>query len=241
MHKQELVETIKSFGAFISEKFYDLFSEENNRLGEEIFREYHNDISLSTGGLYLAMRLPVEDYWASLVKEHFTNLKNLKPQTAIELNNKAFSYHTFGFYYDPSERPERMITICSKFGIDGFRSVQPMFEETIKKDPSLWEPHYNIADGLISLFTWYEDQEQDELDKERAFEELTKVLELDKKNIPARLRLAARMFEDHVDSRLLLEDVLEIDPDNEEAKEQFRLSRKVEYECGYLTNNPLTS
>lgn len=227
--ESELIEKIKSFGAFIEEKFYDLFSEENMKLGEKLFREYQNDISISTGGLYLAKPLAVDEYWGNLVKEHFTNLKDMKPKTAIEINNKAFAYDTFGFYYDPSEKPRSMRTICYKFGIDGFRAVQPMFEEAIKKDPSLWEPRYNIAGGLISLFTWGEHPEQDRLDEERAFKELEKVLELDPDNVPARITLA-RIFYNYVNPYQLLEEALELDPDNELAKTELEIFRKARYD-----------
>jgi tetratricopeptide (TPR) repeat protein len=231
MKYQTLIQKIKSFGAFIPEKFYDLASEENRKLGERVFEEYSEDISLSTGGLYLAMILPVREGLATLVKKHFTTLKNLTPQDAVQINNKAFAYDTFGFYHDPFNKSEPWKRIADDFGIDGFRSVQPMYEEAIARDPTLWEPRYNLANGLIGLWTWREDSEHDDKDFERAFEELNEILERDPRNIPARLRLAS-IYYDYVNPYQLYGEVLEIDPYNKEAKEGIEGFRKAGFDFG---------
>jgi tetratricopeptide (TPR) repeat protein len=230
MDKSNLVQRIRSFGAFIPEKFYELFNEEHRILGESVFRQYPQDISISTGGLYLAMTLPVNKYWADLVKEHFRRLKELDPQDPVEINNKAFAYDTLGFYRDPSGKNERWKRIADHFGIDGFRTLQPMYEEAIRKEPTLWEPRYNLAEGLLHLCSWGEDPANDSTDFERAFEELNAVLGIDSRNIPARLRLASTTFHDFRDPYQLYEEVLEIDPDNKEAKEGIERLRKMGYD-----------
>ena len=221
MNHNDLVQQIRSFGAFVPYKFRGLFSEEKETLGEEIFRKYPHDISLSTGGLYVAMPLPPGQYWAGLVKEHFRNLSGIRPKNGLEMNNMAFAYDTFGFYRDPSDRNEKWTRIIDNFGIGSFRELQPMYEDAIRLDQSLWEPRYNIADGLLRLWVWG-DKPEDTAYFERAFEELNAVLEINPENIPARLDLAGT-FHDFVNPYELYSEVLEIDPDNEEAKSRLVL------------------
>jgi hypothetical protein len=217
MNKEDLKSTLLSFGAFVPEKFDSIFSEK--KAGEEVFREYPFNISLSTGGLYAAIRMPVDKYWAMLVKQHFTNIKNVKPKSGIEMNNKAFGYSECGFYRDFNSE-DTNARIIDPFGID-IRKVIKMYESSLEMDPKLWEPHYNIASHLTSLYTWCENPKQDNEDQERTFNELNTVLELDPKNIPARLRLAG-FFRDYVDPVGLLNEVLELDSDNQKAKEELK-------------------
>lgn len=224
MNKENLKSTLLSLGAFIPEKFNPLFSVENAKIGEEVFREYPTDISLSTGGLYVARRLPVDKYWAALVKEHFTKIKDVQPQNGIEMNNKAFGYSECGFYRDFLSDKETA-RIIDSFEID-IREVIRIFEESYKLNPELWEPHYNIASDLISLYTWGDNPEQDRKDQERAFKELRTVLEIDPNNIPARLKLAS-FYRDYVDPHRLCREVLKLDPNNKEAKEEIEMLNSV--------------
>ena len=224
-----MVDMIRSLGAFVPKKLDDLLSEEERGFGQELFREYPKDISMSTGGLYLAIRKPqLDENFANLVKEHFTNLGGIVPTTAIEMNNKAFAYDSFGLLGDPTVR-NRRINLAYPFGIDGFPDIQPLYEAAIAEDPMLWEPRYNLAGGLLHLWSWQRNPEQDEIYFERAFEELHAVLKLDPRNVLARIKLAV-WFRDWINPYQMLDEALEIDPNNEEAKEQIKNLREIGYE-----------
>ena len=221
MDKQELVQKIRSMGAFIDRKFCGGCSKENLLLGREIFEEHQGDISLATGALYVAMPYPVNDpAWVELVKRHYGNLKGMAPQTAIEFNNKAFAYDAMGYWRDITRPKNRII---DPFDISMLEDIVPMHERASEEDDSLWEQHYNLAQIYLGLFIDDESDPGSEAysdslaDYERAFKELETALEKDPDNIHVMLFLAWSFY-NHTDPLVLCRRVLELDPENEEAR-----------------------